>query len=215
MDSEQYDNWYDTPRGKWIGHCETRLLFKALRPEPGESLLDVGCGTGFFTRRISEKIGGYVAGIDINENRVRYAWQKDLGKTFYAVADAGALPFSDAAFDMVISVAAICFMPEDHKAVREIIRVTRRSFAIGMLNRHSLLWLNKARSGRAGAYHGARWYTVNETVSLFSGLPVKNLTKQTAVHIPSGGKIAQWVERCLPFTLSTGAFILVSGDLVR
>ena len=215
MDSEQYDNWYDTPRGKWIGLCETSLLFNALRPEPGDFLLDVGCGTGFFTRQMARGIRGNVIGIDINENWIRYARQKDKGQTFYAVADARALPFSDAAFDLVISVAALCFISDIHNAVREIVRVTRRSFAIGMLNRHSLMWLKKGRSGGTGAYRGAGWHTVNETLSLFSGLPVKNLIAQTAVHIPSGGKIAQWVERCLPRTVSTGAFILVSGDVVR
>ena len=215
MDIEQYDRWYYTPRGEWIGQCETSLLLDALEPEPGESLLDVGCGTGFFTRRMSLSIGGKAIGIDINENWIRYAWKKNKGQTFYAVADAGALPFADAAFHMVISVAALCFIPDIHTAIGEIIRVTRRSFAIGLLNRHSLMWLKKGRAGGVGVYHGARWHTVNEAVSLFSGFPVKNLIAQTAVHIPSGGKIAQWVERCFPPTLLTGAFILVSGDVVR
>ena len=215
MDSEQYDNWYYTPRGQWIGHCETRLLLDALEPEPGESLLDVGCGTGFFTRRMSLSIRGKVIGIDINENWIRYAYQKNLERTSYAVADAVALPFPDAAFDMVISVAAICFIPDIHTAIREIIRVTRRSFAIGLLNRKSLLWLQKAKNGGRGAYRGAHWHTVREAKSLFSGLAVQNLKTKTAVHLPSGGKIAQWVEPYFPPTLSTGAFILVKGDVIR
>jgi ubiquinone/menaquinone biosynthesis C-methylase UbiE len=215
MDIEQYDRWYYTPRGQWIGHCELELLFNALKPRPGESLLDVGCGTGFFTREMGAGIRGEVVGVDINQKRVRYACQKDLVKASYAVADAKALPFGDAAFDMVISVAALCFIPDIHTAICEMIRVTRRGFAIGLLNRHSILWFKKGRSGGRGAYHGALWHTVNEAVSLFSGLPVKNLIVQTAVHLPGGGKIAQWVERSLPTTLSTGAFILVSGDVIR
>ena len=215
MDSEQYDRWYYTPRGKWIGYCETRLLFKALRPEPGELLLDVGCGTGFFTRQMFRGMRGNVIGIDINENRIRYAWQKDKGRSFYAVADAGALPFGDAAFDIVISVAALCFIPDIYTAIRETIRVTRRRFAIGLLNRNSLLWLKKGRSGVRGAYQGTYWHTVNEARSLFSGLPVHNLIVQTAVHMPGGGKIAQRLEHYFPSTLSTGAFILVSGDVVK
>ena len=215
IDSGQYDNWYYTPRGKWIGNCETKLLFEALRPEPGESLLDVGCGTGYFTRRMSQEIDGIVIGIDINEKWVRYAYKKGLVKTFYAVADARALPFGDAAFDMVISVAAICFIPNIRTAISEIIRVTRRRFANGLLNRQSLLWLKKGKSGGSGAYRGASWHSVNETLYLFDGLPVKNLNVQTAVHIPSGGKIAQWFERLLPPILQTGAFILISGDVVR
>lgn len=215
FESEQYDNWYYTPRGTWIGNCETKLLFDALRPELGESLLDVGCGTGYFTRRMTQRIGGNVIGIDINEKWVRFAYKKGLGKTFYAVADARKLPFGDAAFDMVISVAAICFIPNIRAAISEIIRVTRRCFAIGLLNRHSLLWLKKGKSGGSGSYRGARWHSVNEVLYMFDGLPVKNLIAQTAVHIPSGGKIAQWFERFLPSNLQTGAFILIRGDVVR
>ncbi len=215
MDSQQYDHWYHTRRGRWIGHCETQLLLGALKPGPEESLLDVGCGTGFFTRQMSRRMKDNVIGIDINEKWVRYAWQKDLGRSSYAVADAGALPFSDAAFDMVISVAAICFIPDIHTAIRETIRVTRRSFAVGLLNRNSLLWIQKGRSGGRGAYRGAHWHTVNEVRSMFSGLPVQNLFVQTAVHIPSVGKMAQRLERYFPPTLSTGAFILVKGDVIR
>lgn len=215
MDIEQYDQWYYTPRGQWVGHCELELLFNALKPRPGESLLDIGCGTGFFTRGMGSRIKGKVVGVDINQKRVRYACQHDSDRASYVVADAGALPFADAAFDMVISVAAICFVPDIHTAIREIIRVTRRSFAIGLLNRKSLLWLQKGRNGGRGAYRGAHWHTVREAKSLFSGLAVQNLTTKTAVHLPGGGKIAQWLEHYFPPTLSTGAFILVKGDVIR
>ncbi len=215
MDIEQYDHWYYTSRGRWIGHCELELLFNALKPRHGESLLDIGCGTGFFTREMGSRIRGEVVGVDINQKRVRYACQQDSDRASYAVADAGALPFCDAAFDMVISVAALCFIPDIGTAIREMIRVTRRSFAVGLLNRNSLLWLQKGRSGGRGAYRGARWLTVCEATSLFSGFPVQNLTTKTAVHLPRGGKIAQALEHYFPPTLSTGAFILVKGDVIR
>jgi ubiquinone/menaquinone biosynthesis C-methylase UbiE len=214
-DYEQYDHWYKTNRGHWIGQCELELLFKALNPKRGDSLLDVGCGTGFFTREMSGGIGGKAVGIDINQKWIRYAYRQDSGISSYAVADAGTLPFSNAAFDIVISVTALCFIPDMHVAIREMIRVSRRSLAIGLLNRHSLLWLQKGRNGERGAYRGAHWYTVNEVKSIFSKHPIKNLVVQTAVHIPSGGKIAQYLEHYFPHTLSTGAFILVSGEIVR
>jgi ubiquinone/menaquinone biosynthesis C-methylase UbiE len=55
------------------------------------------------------------------------------------------LPFADASFDYVLSIAALCSTSDWHKAVSEIVRMTRKRFVIGLLNRHSLLWLDKRR----------------------------------------------------------------------
>jgi ubiquinone/menaquinone biosynthesis C-methylase UbiE len=66
MEAETYDRWYETPRGRWIGQREVALLLGELQPRPGESLLDVGCGTGFFTRALASAIGGPATGVDIN-----------------------------------------------------------------------------------------------------------------------------------------------------
>ncbi|MBA1393781.1 ubiquinone biosynthesis protein UbiE, partial [Lactobacillus sp. XV13L] len=43
-----YDDWYDTPMGKFVDQVETDALFKLLQPYPNESILEVGCGTGNF-----------------------------------------------------------------------------------------------------------------------------------------------------------------------
>jgi len=116
-------------------------------------------------------------------------------------------------FDVVISVAAPCFISDEAAAVREILRVARRKFAIGLLNRRSLLWLQKGRKGGKGAYHGAYWHTVGEARSMFQGLPIKKMRVRTAVHMSGGGKAAVCLERLSPNSLSTGAFILVTGEI--
>jgi 2-polyprenyl-3-methyl-5-hydroxy-6-metoxy-1,4-benzoquinol methylase len=53
MTAAEYDAWYRTPRGEWIGETEYRLLGKLLAARPHETLIDVGCGTGYFTRRFA------------------------------------------------------------------------------------------------------------------------------------------------------------------
>ncbi|CAG1012525.1 23S rRNA (guanine(745)-N(1))-methyltransferase [Burkholderiales bacterium] len=96
MDAAQYAAWYDTPRGAWIGEVEYSLLREVLEWRAGETLLDVGCGTGYFTRRFAaESAAGEVVGVDRDESAVRYAAGK--GGAEYWVADARRLPFGDKA----------------------------------------------------------------------------------------------------------------------
>jgi hypothetical protein len=84
-----------------------------------------------------------------------------------------------------------------------------------LLNRHSLLWLEKGRDGGRGGYRGAHWYTVSEARRLFQGLPVQHLRVFTAVQIPSSGRLARIFERLWPASFAHGAFILVTGDVSR
>jgi SAM-dependent methyltransferase len=213
MEAEDYDRWYATPRGLWIGNCEIDLLYKGLCPRPGDSVLDVGCGTGFFTRAFANLTAGKVIGVDIDTEYVEHACRRDTAGSYYAVADGRSLPFRNASFDLVISIAALCFIDEPIKAVCEMIRVTRRRVAVGLLNRNSLLWMQKGRHGGRGGYQGAQWHTVREAKSMFEGLPVRNICVRTAIHFPNGGAIAEHLERILPSTFPIGSFILVSGDV--
>ncbi|MBF8269797.1 MAG: methyltransferase, partial [Gammaproteobacteria bacterium] len=86
MDAASYDRWYESPRGRWIGQREVELLLQVLAPQPGESLLDVGCGTGYFTRALAAAVDGEIAGVDINREWIDYARRRDTGKATYAVA---------------------------------------------------------------------------------------------------------------------------------
>ena len=74
MQPEQYDAWYATQRGAWIGEEEYRLIASLLAPRPGETLLDAGCGTGYFTRRFAaDAADGNVVGADIDPVMLRFA----------------------------------------------------------------------------------------------------------------------------------------------
>ncbi|WP_369127979.1 class I SAM-dependent methyltransferase [Halomonas flagellata] len=64
-----------------------------------------------------------------------------------AVGDARALPFPGNSVDLAVSITALCFIDDEHQAVREMLRVARRGVALGLLNRRSLLWWQKGRRG--------------------------------------------------------------------
>ena len=211
MDAAAYDAWYQSPRGAWIGGTEYRLLHRLLRPETGNSLLDVGCGTGYFTRRFAREAGLRVTGLDPDRGAIDYARAHGGNNETYLAGDALQLPFPDAGFDFSLSVTALCFIEDQKRALSEIIRVARKGFALGLLNRHSLLFRDKGRQGGAGAYRGAHWHTADEVFDLLSGLAVEQVRIRTAVFLPSGTAAARIVERLTPNVAPWGAFLAVAG----
>jgi SAM-dependent methyltransferase len=210
MSPEDYDAWYQTPRGRWIGETEYRLLEELLAPAPGESLLDVGCGTGYFTRQFARRSLS-VTGVDFDPAMIGFARAHAAAGERYLTGDARALPFVGQSFDLCISVTALCFVAEERRALEEMLRVTRRRFAIGLLNRHSLLYLDKRRDGGRGAYHGAHWHTRHEIESLFAALPVADLAYRTAILLPWGWRVAAAVDEIAGDRSPWGGFIVVAG----
>lgn len=211
MDSADYDAWYDTPRGRWIGDTEFNLVARLLATKPGDSLLDVGCGTGWFTRRFAED-GLRVTGLDPDKEWLVYARTHSDPAIRWIEGDARKLPFADASFEQVLSIAALCFVEDERQAVAEIVRVAKRRFVVGWLNRNSLLYREKGRDGGSGAYRGARWHTAAELRKLFSGLPVRGLKLRSAIFLPSGTRLGHCVEKCLPAVLPLGGMLLVAGE---
>ena len=214
MTPEEYDAWYRSPRGAWIGETEFRLLANALEPRSGETLLDVGCGTGYFTRLFAARTGVSLVGLDPDLAWLRIANNRGDPNQGYIAGRAERLPFGDRSFDRTIAVTSLCFIRTEREALREIVRVTRKRVALGLLNRHSLLYLQKGRHGGSGGYRGAHWHTPGEAHALFDGMPVRNIVVRSGVLVPSGGWLARRVEavfqgRCLPL----GAFLLAVADI--
>lgn len=214
MTPKTYDAWYRTPRGAWIGEREYRLLRCLLAPPPGATLLDVGCGTGYFTRRFALD-GANVTGIDRDPAMIAYARTRQAGGETYFTGDALALPFPDDAFDCCMAVTSLCFIPDQRAAIAEMLRVTRRRLVLGLLNRRSLLFLGKGRNGGRGAYRGAHWHTARAIRRLCADLPVRNLEIRSGIYLPAGGGFARLIERLVPSRLLLGGFLAVAFDVSR
>jgi SAM-dependent methyltransferase len=210
---EQYDGWYRSPRGGWIGRLEYRLVRRLLQPRPTESVLDVGCGTGYFTRCFAREQTAAVAGVDIDFGAIEYARRQAAGRESYLVGPGEALPFPDGSFDLSVSIAAMCFVRNQVAFLQEMARVARRGFAVGLLHRHSLLWRREGRAGGQGGYRGAHWHTRQEVAALFSraGLPAPVM--RTALHLPSGRPGARAFEAIAPGWWPWGGFLVAACHL--
>ncbi|KPK08722.1 MAG: hypothetical protein AMJ64_02645 [Betaproteobacteria bacterium SG8_39] len=210
MTPEQYDAWYNTPRGRWIGETEYRLLIELLRPSPNARMLDVGCGSGWFTRRLVRD-GYRVTGIDFDAAMIAYARAHRAAVEDYLVADAAALPFVSRAFDCCVSVTALCFVREEARALAEMMRVARGRVALGLLNRRSVLYLQKGRGGGKGAYRGARWHRAAEARALLRAAGARGIEMRSAVLLASGGTVARTLEGLLSVCAPWGGFLAVAA----
>lgn len=105
--------------------------------------LDVGCGPGQFTIALAESFPEVeVVGVDLAPTMIELARDHAArsparDRLHFQVADAAALPFDDASFDVVLSSGSIKHWPDPMAGVREMFRVLvpgGRAF-IGEMNR--------------------------------------------------------------------------------
>ncbi len=101
--------------------------------QEGETVLDIGCGTGVDTLIAAIMVGpeGKVVGIDMVPEMLERA-MKNLNETIlsnitFQPASAENLPFPDESFDVVISNGVFNLIPDKVKALSEVLRVLKRS----------------------------------------------------------------------------------------
>ena len=93
----------------------------------GDTLLDVGSGTGSIAAAVASRPAVRIVGLDPAPAYVGFARSRhDRERTHFIVGDGQRLPFHDDAFDRTLSLLAINFVPDSSKAAMEMTRVTRR-----------------------------------------------------------------------------------------
>lgn len=206
MDPAAYEAWYHTPRGAWIGEHEARLLLALMRPTAGQTLLDVGSGTGYFSRRFAEA-GLAVTGVDTDTAMLDYA-QAQGGDIDYLEGTAEHLPFTDNRFDYAAAVTSLCFVDKSQTALAEMWRVSRCGVVLGLLNRQSLLYRKKHGKG---AYAGARWDRWPKVKRWIAQLepPSTGYRHRTAIAFPQGGWAAHLAEPLFSGWSPWGGFLAV------
>jgi arsenite methyltransferase len=106
-----------------------RLVHEALAASPGERILDVGCGPGFYVAEMLERVGpgGSVVGVDASPEMLALAARRSQGHDNVAFheGDATRLPVDDAGFDAAISVQVLEYVADISAALGEIRRVLR------------------------------------------------------------------------------------------
>ena len=111
--------------GKW-SRAAGRVFLDWLAPRVGVHWLEIGCGTGAFTRLIAADCSpATVTAVDPAEAQIAYARNQLVSAAEFRVAHAEALPFGSRTFDIVVSALVINFIADRPHALAQMRRVAR------------------------------------------------------------------------------------------
>jgi SAM-dependent methyltransferase len=111
----------------------------AVRIEPGERVLDVGCGTGQTTRDAARRASpGGALGVDLSSEMIdvarRIAAAEALDNVRFEQADAQIYPFAEGSFEIAISRTGAMFFGDPQEAFRNIARAVRSGGRLTLLS---------------------------------------------------------------------------------
>lgn len=113
---------------RWSFYIEAtvRETLRRLELHRGESLLDVGCGTGVLLEAISASVpDAKLAGVDPSPEMLELARNRLGEGVLLKQSHAESLPFADQAFDVVVSTNAFHYFRDPVGALKEMARVLR------------------------------------------------------------------------------------------
>jgi ubiquinone/menaquinone biosynthesis C-methylase UbiE len=163
---------YERLMGRW-SRLLAPLFIAFAGVEPGDRIVDVGCGTGSLALALAARDEpSQVVGVDISEPYLAHAQTRAVdARLSFRVGDAVALNLPNGGFDRCYSLLALNFVPQPNLAVREMRRVTRPGGTIaaavwdfaGGLTYQRLFWDTAAaldlRASKARARHYAAGLT--------------------------------------------------------
>lgn len=214
-----------------------RTMLEFLDPEPGDHILDCGCGMGFYLRALATLCKGAFCGIDGDAQALGFARQAldGLGAGLLR-GDVLHLPYRDGAFDKVLLSEVLEHLPDDRQGLAEMRRVLRPggTLALTVPQKEYPFWYDPisrvaedvfGRPIRHGPFAGIwanheRLYTPAEVTALvqeagFEVLEVRNLTHycfpftQTIVYTFGKGAIERGL---LPDFILRSTHRFRSGD---
>jgi SAM-dependent methyltransferase len=202
-DPAGYEAWYATPRGRRADLAERALLQRLLAPfATARSALEVGCGTGHFTRWLRGRLAG-VVGLDRAPAMLAEARRRDPGRPLVQ-GDAHHLPIRSRALDLSVFVLTLEFVEHPDLALTEAIRVARHGVLVLALNRWSSGGLSRrwGRDGQGSLLGRARDFT----------LP--SLRELAATAAGPRLRAFRWASALFPDGLAQGPVRVPLGDVL-
>ena len=214
-DARDYERWLNSPNRHFAAELENRLMLDMLNPLPGETLLDIGCGTGASLKPFLD-FGLQVTGIDPSPYMLDMAIRQVKDRVDFYREYAEDLPFGDNSFNYAILVTTLEFVEAPLKAIEEACRVAKDRVFLGVLNRYAIKGLQRRVKGifSPTIFNKARFFSVWEIKQMFSthlgSTPMSWRTvcqlPATSNHLLSRFERSRLVQRC-PFGTFAGVVV--------
>ena len=159
--AKQYDNWYDTRKGKQIFEAELKCLQKVC-PDLQGRWLEVGVGTGRFASRM-----GIEEGIDPSSVMLELAASRGI-RTYLGSVEG--LPFEANSFDGILMAFTLCFIDSPDKALTQCHRILKENgqLLVGLIPAESpwgKSYQEKKKQGHP-IYSHAQFLTIENTIAI-------------------------------------------------
>ena len=175
-DARAYAQFMNRQGDSWAKAQEGRLMLNLLNPQRGESILDIGCGTGASTLPLLDR-GLNLTGIDPSPYMLDIFSAKVGHKVDLYRGCAEDLPFGDNEFNHAFFFLSLEFVEDPLKAVSEACRVAKDRVFFGFVNRMAFKggrgWREKF--DQTGIFDHARIFSVWE---------LKRVVREVAGPVP-------------------------------
>jgi ubiquinone/menaquinone biosynthesis C-methylase UbiE len=213
-----YEHWLKKPQTKKAFELESQLMRNLLQPMRGETVLDIGCGTGACLVAFLE-MGLRVTGLDPSSYMLDIALEKIGKRADLYRGYAEDLPFDDNSFSYASLFTTLEFVEDHRKALEEAIRVAKDRIFIGVLNRYAIKGIQRRVKGifTPTIFNHAKFFSVWELKQMIRELIGNTpVSWRTVCQLPSNSgnfvnslEQSKIIQRC-PF----GAFAGIVVTLV-
>jgi len=217
-DAKAYEDWFGHPEHRQIAERESGLMIDMLKPSSGDSVLDIGCGTGANLLYLLE-LGVQATGLDPSPYMLDIASQNLGNRADFHRGYAEDLPFDDNSFNYATFMTTLEFVENPQKAIEEACRVAKDRIFLGVLNKYALKGIMRRVTGMfsSSIYNRAVFFSVWELKQMIRSVAGDSpMSWRTLCQVPGSSRILKpWIEdfrllqRC-PFGAFTGMVVTLT-----